>query len=84
MVLHFSIRRFVGAGLVAAIATIAVLAPIKSAHAYIDPGTSGMILQLLLGGVAGGLVVIKLYWHRLRETVERVFGQSTSDKPDSD
>jgi len=36
------------------------------AHAYLDPGTGSIILQLLLGGVAGGLVIIKLYWARLR------------------
>ncbi len=36
------------------------------AHAYLDPGTGSMLIQLLLGGVAGILVVGKLYWHRLK------------------
>lgn len=36
------------------------------AHAYLDPGTGSMILQLLLGGVAGALVICKLYWDRLK------------------
>ncbi len=36
------------------------------AHAYLDPGTGSMLLQLLLGGVAGALVVGKLYWHRVK------------------
>lgn len=36
------------------------------AHAYLDPGTGSMILQILLGGVAGALVVGKLYWHKLK------------------
>ena len=31
------------------------------AHAYLDPGTGSILLQLLLGGVAGFLVIIKLY-----------------------
>ncbi len=35
------------------------------AHAYLDPGSGGLLMQLLLGGVAGMVVVIKLYWHRL-------------------
>lgn len=35
------------------------------AFAYIDPGTGGMLLQLLLGGVAGAVVILKLYWRRL-------------------
>ena len=34
------------------------------AHAYLDPGTGSMILQVLLGGVAGVALVGKLYWHR--------------------
>lgn len=32
--------------------------------AYVDPGSGSMILQLVLGGVAGLAVVIKLYWRR--------------------
>ena len=37
----------------------------RSAFAYLDPGTGSMFLQLLLGGVAGLAVVVKLYWHSL-------------------
>lgn len=37
----------------------------SQAHAYLDAGTGSMILQVLLGGVAGIVVVGKLYWHRL-------------------
>ena len=36
-----------------------------TAHAYLDAGTGSMILQVLLGGVAGLALVGKLYWHRL-------------------
>jgi hypothetical protein len=36
-----------------------------SAHAYLDPGTGSMILQVLLGGVAGLALAGKLYWHKL-------------------
>ena len=35
------------------------------AFAYIDPGSGGMMMQLLLGGVAGVTVLIRLYWQRL-------------------
>ncbi len=34
------------------------------AYAYLDPGTGSMLLQLALGGVAGFLVILKLYWSR--------------------
>ena len=31
--------------------------------AYMDPGTGSLFLQLLLGGVAGAALIVKLYWH---------------------
>ena len=52
-------------GFALALACVGMLMP-GDAFAYIDPGTGSMILQLLLGGVAGALVVGKLYWHKLR------------------
>ena len=42
--------------------TVGVSSP---AYAYIDPGTGSMLLQLMLGGVAGLLVVGKLYFHKI-------------------
>lgn len=35
------------------------------AHAYLDGGTGSMMLQLLLGGLAGLGIALRLYWHRL-------------------
>ena len=40
----------------------AFLATASTAQAYLDPGTGSMILQIVLGGVAGMMVVGKLYW----------------------
>jgi len=40
------------------------IAPAPS-FAYLDPGSGSMLLQLILGGVAGLVVVFKLYWSRL-------------------
>lgn len=34
------------------------------AFAYVDPGSGGMMMQLLLGGVAGVTVLLRLYWQR--------------------
>ena len=36
----------------------------RPAHAYLDPGAGSMILQVLLGGIAGAVVVFRLYWRR--------------------
>ncbi len=38
----------------------------RPAHAYLDAGTGAMILQVLLGGIAGVTVIFKLYWRRFR------------------
>jgi len=38
--------------------------PFLEVWAYLDPGTGSMILQLLLGGIAGVAIVLKLYWQR--------------------
>ncbi len=35
------------------------------AQAYLDPGTGGMMLQLLLAGIAGVGIWIKMNWKRL-------------------
>ncbi len=42
------------------------MAASSPAHAYIDPGMGSMLLQLLLGGIAGAMVVGRLYWVKLK------------------
>jgi len=42
------------------------------AHAYIDPGSGSMFLQLLVAAVAGGLWTLKVYWRRLMGFFTRV------------
>ena len=39
------------------------------AFAYLDAGSGSMLLQLILGGVAGISVVIKLYWNRFKQLI---------------
>ena len=35
--------------------------------AYLDPGSGSMLVQLLLGGVAGAAVIVKLGWDRFKD-----------------
>jgi len=35
--------------------------------AYLDPGSGSMLVQLLLGGVAGAAVIVKLGWSRFKD-----------------
>jgi len=48
----------------ALIATALVLTAFP-AHAYLDPGTGSMIVQLLIGAVAVAGVTLKMYWQKI-------------------
>ena len=52
----------------------------RVAHAYLDPGSGSMLLQIVLGGAAGLAVLIKLYWQRLL----LVFGMGQEEDPTSE
>lgn len=36
------------------------------AHAYLDPGMGSLLLQTVIGGIAGLALVLKIYWHRIK------------------
>ena len=38
---------------------------VEPAYCYLDPGAGSMLAQLIMGGVAGLLVVFKLYWEKI-------------------
>lgn len=44
-----------------------VIAAETRVDAYLDPGSGSMLVQLLLGGVAGAAVIMKLGWQRFRD-----------------
>jgi hypothetical protein len=46
-----------------------IVTPISTAHAYIDPGTGSVLLQLLLGGLAGLAITLKLTWQRIKSAL---------------
>ena len=45
---------------------ILLLTGVEPLHAYLDPGTGSMLLQVILGGVAAIGVALKLFWHKIR------------------
>lgn len=45
------------------------------AFAYLDAGTGSMIVQLLIGGIAGLAVIIKLYWQKFLS----IFSRNSAD-----
>lgn len=55
---------------------------VADAQAYLDPGTGSMILQAVIGTVAGALIVIKLYWYKLVNFFKARVRDEVSDKDD--
>lgn len=50
---------------VALAAALTLLLAPRPAQAYLDPASGSMFLQLLLGGIAGAAVALRLVWRRL-------------------
>ena len=73
-----------GKHLLFSIVFLCVLGPYSPAYAYLDPGTGSMLVQMLLGGVAGVLVIGKLYWHRVKVLFSRGPAPSPSQDRDAD
>jgi hypothetical protein len=48
---------------------------------YIDPGAGSLILQALAGGVAGVMVMGKLYWSRVKRVLRLGRDEPDADEP---
>ena len=66
--------KLLGTVLVALVAAVLLAPP---ALAYLDPGSGSMMLQLLVGGIAGLVVLLRLFWGR----VLRFFGLRKPEPP---
>lgn len=49
--------------------------------AYLDPGSGSMLVQLLLGGVAGAAVIVKLGWDRFKDVFRSSSAKERETKP---
>ena len=49
---------------------------VAPAYAYLDPTTGSILLQGLLAGVAGAVVVLRLYWARLKAFFRNLLGKA--------
>ena len=66
------------------IVVMAFLASTGSAHAYLDPFTGSVLLQLTLGSIAGLLVTLKLYWLKIKQFYLRLSGKLPDIDPNQD
>lgn len=55
---------------------ICSLCAAQNAWAYIDPSTGGMLVQLLLGGLAGALYFVKLYYATIKAKIKGLFNKT--------
>jgi hypothetical protein len=62
------------------IALMCLLSWTHDAHAYFDPGTGSMVLQLLMASILGFIFTLKTYWGNFKAFVKNLFGKkSTND-----
>lgn len=63
------------------VAAVLLIVPVP-AYAYLDPANGSILLQVILGGVAGGAVALRLFWGRIRAFFgARSAPESRDDKP---
>lgn len=53
------------------LALLWVLVVALPAEAYLDPNASSVLLQLLLGGIAGAAIAMRLFWGHIRALFSR-------------
>ena len=48
---------------------------------YLDPSSASILIQVLLGGVAGVAVVLKIFWFRIADAlgIRRRYAESAQD-----
>lgn len=63
--------------------TLLFLLPI-TCFAYIDPGTSSFILQIIFATAIGAGITIKTYYQRIKQTMKRLFSSNVEATPPTD
>jgi hypothetical protein len=48
-------------------------------HAYLDPGSGSLLLQILLGTLLGAGFIIKMFWKR----ITGIFSRSSNSNPET-
>lgn len=46
---------------------------------YLDPGSGSYLLQLLIAGVMGSLLLLKVYWSKVTSAVRRLLGKEVDE-----
>lgn len=52
----------------------------REVHAYIDPGTGSIMLQVLIGILVGLLFSLKMFWKKIKSAFKRLFWRGSNDE----
>lgn len=55
---------------------ISLLSPSPDIAAYLDPGSGSFLLQLLIGGFVGLVLIIKTFWSRIKIFFNNLLGRT--------
>ena len=53
---------------------------IENAHAYLDPGTGSLILQLILGGIAAFFTMMTGFVNKIKKFARKTFNMKKNRK----
>ena len=60
---------------VLAFVTLVYLASPAPVYAYLDPGTGSFVFQMVIAGLAGAALIIKMYWGKIKKLATRLFSK---------
>ena len=64
--------------------TVSIVLSYQPAHAYLDPATGSYILQLVLAGLLGAALAVKIFWRNLRSFFSNLFSKGRDVEPDKE
>lgn len=70
----------VGLGLVSEVGRNLLASGLLRPHTYLDPGSGSYLLQLLIAGLLGAALTVRLYWSRIKAFFVKRFGKGGDDE----
>jgi hypothetical protein len=65
------------------LAGLLLLITSRKVHAYIDPGSGSYVLQLIIAGLLGAGVALKIYWKRIIAFISGPFSRGQGEEDGS-
>jgi len=53
---------------------------VPDAFAYIDPATGTVIIQMIIGGLVGTGIAVKVFWYRIKSALSPSFKRNNDDE----